>query len=68
MENRKKNRTGKSVFMTFMRPLLILLLIETLVMMGILTATGVLPQLNRNRESILEKQVHNRACYLGGLI
>lgn len=68
MENREKNRRGKSVFMTFMRPLLILLLIETLVMLGILTASGVIPQLKRNSENILEKQVQNRSVYLGNLM
>jgi len=68
MESREKNRQGKSVFLTFMRPLLILLLIEALVMLGILTASGVIPQLNRNNENILEKQVQNRSVYLGNLM
>lgn len=68
MENREKDRQGKSVFMTFMRPLLILLLIEALVMLGILAASRVIPQLNRNSESILEKQVQNRTAYLGNLM
>ena len=68
MKNREKNRQGKSVFMTFMRPLLILLLIETLVMLGIMAASRVIPQLNRNSENILEKQVQNRSAYLAGLI
>ena len=64
-----KMENSKTVYRTILRPLLIVLLVEIVLMTGSYWFLGINGQLNKNARDILIQQTENRKSYLqNGLI
>lgn len=60
----KQNAKSRSIFRRILRPLSLLAIVDTLLLVMVLQAAGVLRQLNQNSFDIFKKQVDNRQSYL----
>ena len=60
----KKAAKSRSIFWRILRPLSLLAIADTLLLVMVLQAAGVLRQLNQNSFDIFKKQVDNRQSYL----
>ena len=59
-----KMGNSKTVYRTILRPLLIVLLVEIVLMTGSYWLLGINGQLNKNARDILIQQTENRKSYL----
>ena len=59
-----KMENSKTVYRTILRPLLIVLLVEIVLMTGSYWFLGINGQLNKNARDILIQQTENRKSYL----
>ena len=59
-----KMGNSKTVYRTILRPLLIVLLVEIVLMTGSYWLSGINGQLNKNARDILIQQTENRKSYL----
>ena len=59
-----KMENSKTVYRTILRPLLIVLLVEIVLMTGSYWLLGINGQLNKNARDILIQQTENRKSYL----
>ena len=59
-----KMGNSKTVYQTILRPLLIVLLVEVVLMTGSYWFLGINGQLNKNARDILIQQTENRKSYL----
>lgn len=63
-EKKNNSKGGRSIFRRIIRPLLILTVLDTLILVAILEVGGVLRQTRQNSYELLQKQLNNRQSYL----
>lgn len=59
-----KRQKQRSIFQTVLLPMLLVLLVEAVFLLGSVTISGVVGQLNQNARDILDQQAENRRNYL----
>lgn len=63
-----KKAPNRSIFVTILRSMLAVLLVELVLLIGILYFSRVNVQLEQNAADLLQKQVENRQSYLQSLM